>query len=153
MSRDAPPFRADHVGSLLRPQYLKDARARRGRGEISVQQLTEIEDRAIREVIAKQEDVGLQGITDGEFRRSFWHLDFLEQLDGVESYPAEQPLLFQDGTARVKGIKVTGKIQAGLHPMIEHFTFLKANTKKSAQETAKMTIPSPSVLHYRGGAS
>jgi methionine synthase II (cobalamin-independent) len=148
MLRDAPPFRADHVGSLLRPQYLKDARARRERGEISVQQLTEIEDRAIREVIAKQEDVGLQGITDGEFRRSFWHLDFLEQLDGVESYPAEQTLLFQDGTARIKGIKVTGKIQAGLHPMIEHFKYLKANVPS---KTAKIAIPSPSVLHYRGG--
>jgi len=79
MLRVTPPFRADHVGSLLRPQYLKDARAQRSRGEITRQQLREIEDRAIREVISKQESVGLEGITDGELRRSFWHLDFLER--------------------------------------------------------------------------
>ncbi len=148
MSRVTPPFRADHVGSLLRPQVLKDARAQRERGEITEQQLKEIEDRAIREVIARQEGAGLQGITDGEFRRSFWHLDFLEQLDGVETYPAEQGLPFQGGTARIKGLKVSGKIQAGLHPMVEHFKFLKAHVPS---KTAKMTIPSPSMLHYRGG--
>ncbi|MBZ5632192.1 MAG: 5-methyltetrahydropteroyltriglutamate--homocysteine S-methyltransferase [Acidobacteriia bacterium] len=147
MLRATPPFRADHVGSLLRPQFLKDARAQREAGEISAEQLQEVEDRAIREVIAKQESAGLQGITDGEFRRSFSHLDFLEQLDGVESYPAEQGLPFQSGLPRIKGIKVTAKINAGLHPMIEHFKFLKANTSK----TAKVTIPSPSMLHYRGG--
>ena len=126
MWRATPPFRADHVGSLLRPQVLKDARAQRERGEITDQQLTEIEDRAIRDVIAKQEGAGLQGISDGEFRRSFWHLDFLEQIGGVETYPAEQGLPFQGGTARIKGLKVSGKIQAGLHPMLEHFRFLKA---------------------------
>ena len=148
MQRAHPPFRADHVGSLLRPQYLKDARARRDAGEISAAQLKEIEDRAIRELIARQESIGLESITDGELRRSFWHLDFLEQLAGVESYPAAQGLPFKGGTARIKGIKVTGRVQAGVHPMLEHFRFLKAHVP---DKTAKMTIPSPSVLHYRGG--
>ena len=147
MLRASPPFRADQVGSLLRPQFLKDARAKRDRGEITGEQLREIEDRAIQELIAKEESVGLHGITDGEFRRAFWHLDFLEGLSGVESYAAEQRLQFKGGQAKVKGIKVTAKIKAGLHPMIEHFKFLKAHTHK----TAKVTIPSPSVLHYRGG--
>ena len=147
MLRVTPPFRADHVGSLLRPQYLKDARAQRERGEITPQHLREIEDRAIRELIAKQESVGLQSITDGEFRRAFWHLDFLEQFGGVETYPAGQDVQFKGGMARIKGIKVTGKIQTSSHAMTEHFKFLQANTKY----TAKMTIPSPSVLHYRGG--
>lgn len=152
MQRAFPPFRADHVGSLLRPKYLKDARARHYAGEISVPQLREIEDRAIREAIARQESIGLQGITDGEFRRAFWHLDFLEHLQGVESYPAGQSIQFHGGQARIKGLKVTAKIQAaghpGVHPMVEHFRFLKAHVPN---HTAKMTIPSPSLLHYRGG--
>jgi 5-methyltetrahydropteroyltriglutamate--homocysteine methyltransferase len=147
MLRDAPPFRADHVGSLLRPQRLKNARAQRERGEITTQQLKETEDQAIREVIAQEESAGLEGITDGEFRRAFWHLDFLEQLSGVESYQAGQSIQFQGGQAKVRGIRVTAKIRAGLHPMIEHFKFLKAHTSR----TAKVTIPSPSMLHYRGG--
>jgi methionine synthase II (cobalamin-independent) len=148
MLRTIPPFRADHVSSLLRPQSLKDARAQCERGEIPAQELREIEDRAIREVIAKQESIGLEGITDGEFRRTFWHLDFLEHLSGVESYQAGQRLEFRGGQARVKGIKVTSKIRAGVHPMIEHFKYLKANVPS---KTAKIAIPSPSVLHYRGG--
>jgi 5-methyltetrahydropteroyltriglutamate--homocysteine methyltransferase len=147
MLRATPPFRADHVGSLLRPPYLKDARAQRERGEITAPQLKEVEDRAIQEVIGKEESVGLQGVTDGEFRRAFWHLDFLEEISGVELYQAGQSIEFRGGQAKVKGIKVTSKIQAGLHPMVEHFRFLKAHTGK----TAKVTIPSPSVLHYRGG--
>ena len=134
MLRAVPPFRADHVRSLLRPQPLKDARAQVSAGEIPAQQLRETEDRAIREVIAKQESIGLEGITDGEFRRTFWHLDFLEHLSGVESYQACQRLEFSGGPAKVKGIKVTSKIRAGLHPMIEHFKFLKANTSKDSQD-------------------
>ena len=148
MQRALPPFRADHVGSLLRPQHLREARARCDSGEISAQQLKEIEDRAIRDLIAKQEAIGLNGITDGEFRRGFWHLDFLEQLPGVESYPAAQNIQFQGGLAKIKGLKITAKIQSGSHPMVEHFKFLKAHVP---HKTAKMTIPSPSVLHYRGG--
>jgi len=147
MLRATPPFRADHVGSLLRPQYLKEARAQRERGEITSLQLKETEDRAIRELIAKEESIGLEGITDGEFRRAFWHLDFLEEISGVESYAADQRIQFKGGQAKIKGIKVTSKIRAGLHTMIEHFKFLKAHTRK----TAKVTIPSPSMLHYRGG--
>jgi 5-methyltetrahydropteroyltriglutamate--homocysteine methyltransferase len=147
MLRAIPPYRADHVGSLLRPQYLKDARARHERGEIPVEQLKDIEDRAVRELIAKQEAIGLQGITDGEFRRSFWHLDFLEKLSGIESYPAEQSLQFKGGQAKVKGIRVTSRIEAGPHPMIGDFSFLQSHTNR----TAKVSIPSPSVLHYRGG--
>ena len=147
MLRATPPFRADHVGSLLRPQVLKDARARWGRGEISAEQLKDVENRAIRELIAKEEALGLQAITDGEFRRSFWHLEFLEELSGVETYSAELSRQFTGGQARVKGIKVGSKIKAGHHPMVGHFQFLQANTSK----TAKVSIPSPSVLHYRGG--
>jgi len=150
MQRALPPFRADHVGSLLRPQHLREARARCNSGEISVQQLKEVEDGAIRDLIAKQEAIGLDGITDGEFRRGFWHLDFLEQLQGVESYPAGHSIQFQGGQAKIKGLKVKAKIEAGVHPMIQHFRFLKAHVPN---KTAKMTIPSPSVLHYRGGRS
>jgi len=152
MQRALPPFRADHVGSLLRPQYLREARARRDSGEISALQLKEVEDQAIQNSIAKQDAIGLDGITDGEFRRTFSHTDFLEQLQGVESYPAGQSIQFKGGQAMVKGLKVTAKIQAGVHagvhPMVEHFKFLKAHVPN---KTAKMTIPSPSVLHYRGG--
>jgi 5-methyltetrahydropteroyltriglutamate--homocysteine methyltransferase len=147
MMGNTPPFRADHVGSLLRPQYLKDARARRASGAITPQQLKEIEDGAIRELIAKEEAIGLQSITDGEFRRSYWHLDFLGQLNGVETYPTEQYLQFKGGQARMMGLRVKSKITPGSYPMIEHFKFLQSNTTR----TAKMTIPSPSVLHYRGG--
>ena len=86
MKRNKPPFRADHVGSLLRTPALKEARARRERMEISAAELKEVEDREIRGVIDKQEEIGLQSITVGEFLRAFWHIDFLENLDGVESY-------------------------------------------------------------------
>jgi 5-methyltetrahydropteroyltriglutamate--homocysteine methyltransferase len=95
MKRSKPPFRADHVGSLLRTPALKEARARRERQEIGASELKAIEDREIQGVIAKQEQIGLQSITDGEFRRAFWHLDFLENLDGVESYEGERKIRFQ----------------------------------------------------------
>lgn len=142
------PFRADHVGSLLRPEYLKHARTQRESGQISASELTAVEDRAIREVIAKQEAIGLQNITDGEFRRSFWHLDFLENLDGVESYHAEQGIQFQGGQTKAKGLRVVGKLgSAKPHPFVEHWKFVADNTSR----TARICIPSPSVLHYRGG--
>ncbi len=143
-----PPFRADHVGSLLRPQYLKDARSQRQAGKISPAELAVIEDRAIRELIAKEEAVGLQGITDGEFRRAFWHLDFLAGLDGVEAYEAEHGIQFQGGQTKATGLKVTSKLgSAEPHYEIPHWKFLAANTTR----TAKAMIPSPTVLHYRGG--
>src|SRR5713226_2246645 len=147
MLRTTPPFRADHVGSLLRPQYLKDARALRERSEIGPEKLKQIEDRAIQELIGKEEAIGLQSVTDGEFRRAFWHLDFMEGLDGVETYQAEHGIAFKGGETKPKGLRVTGKIGVSNHPMVDHFRFVKAHTKA----TPKMTIPSPSVLHYRGG--
>jgi 5-methyltetrahydropteroyltriglutamate--homocysteine methyltransferase len=148
MLPDLPPFRADHVGSLLRPQELKDARSRRESGAITSEQLAAAEDRCIREVIARQHATGLQGITDGEFRRSFWHLDFLEHLGGVEGHHSEQGFQLKGGQIRMHGLKVTGRLCfRDHHPFLDHFKFLQANTSR----TAKMTIPSPSVLHYRGG--
>ena len=147
MLRTVPPFRADHVGSLLRPARLKEARARHERREIGAAELKSIEDRSIQEVIARQEATGLRGVTDGEFRREFWHLDFLAGLDGVEWHALERGIQFKGGETKPKGLLVTGKIGFSTHPMIEHFRFVKDHSKA----TAKMTIPSPSVLHFRGG--
>jgi 5-methyltetrahydropteroyltriglutamate--homocysteine methyltransferase len=147
MLRTVAPFRADHVGSLLRPAQLREARAKRERAQIGAEELKSLEDRAIRDVIAKQESIGLRGVTDGEFRREFWHLDFLAGLDGVESFAADHGIQFQGGETKPKGLRVTGKLGFSNHPMLEHFRFVKDNTKA----TAKMTIPSPSVLHFRGG--
>lgn len=142
-----PPFRADHVGSLLRPAELREARARRERGEIDSAALAAVEDRAIERVIARQETIGLQGITDGEFRREFWHIDFLAGLDGVESCTAGHGIQFQGGETKPKALRVTARIDFSGHPMLGHFQFLKSHTRR----TPKMTIPSPSVLHFRGG--
>ncbi len=148
MIRTTAPFRADHVGSLLRPPELKDARARHACGELSKDELRTAEDGAVAAAIQKQESIGLKGVTDGEFRRAFWHFDFLEGLEGVESYEPSQGIQFQGGQTKPRGVRVVAKIAApARHPMLEHFRFLKAHTRA----TAKMTIPSPSVLHYRGG--
>jgi 5-methyltetrahydropteroyltriglutamate--homocysteine methyltransferase len=149
MQRTKPPFRADHVGSLLRPAALKQARERRATGEISAAELTAVEDRAIEDVIRKQEAAGLQSITDGEFRRSWWHLDFLWGLDGVEKHVMDSGIAFAAVTTRNEGVKVTGKIGFSSHPMIEHFKFLKAHTTR----TPKMTIPAPSALYGRPSAT
>jgi 5-methyltetrahydropteroyltriglutamate--homocysteine methyltransferase len=143
--RKKPPFRADHVGSLLRPAALKTARERRTKGEISAAQLKDIEDREIERVIKKQEDVGLQSITDGEFRRSWWHLDFLWGLDGIEKHVMESGVAFAAVTTRNEGLKVTGKVGFSGHPMLEHFKFVAAHT----QRTPKITIPSPSAAYGR----
>jgi 5-methyltetrahydropteroyltriglutamate--homocysteine methyltransferase len=146
--RNRPPFRADHVGSLLRTATLKEARARRERGEIDVAELKAIEDYEIEGIIARQEAVGLQGITDGEFRRAFWHIDFLENLDGVESYEGERKIKFQGEQPKPVLLRVIGKLGSfDGHPMLDHFRFLKAHTRR----TPKMTIPSPSALHFRYG--
>ena len=150
MLRTKPPFRADHVGSLLRPAPLKEAREKRTRGEISAEALTDVEDREIDNVTRKQEEVGLKSVTDGEFRRVSWNYDFLEQLDGVESYTGERKIKFSDSGPQPRSIllRVIGKLDGyAPHPMIEHFKFLKAHTR----QTAKMTIPSPSSLHFRYG--
>jgi 5-methyltetrahydropteroyltriglutamate--homocysteine methyltransferase len=143
--RNKPPFRADHVGSLLRPAALKKAREQRARGEISPAQLKEIEDREIERVIRKQEEVGLQSITDGEFRRSWWHLDFLWGLEGIEKHVMDTGIAFTGVTTRNEGLKVTGKIAFSGHPMIEHFKFVAAHTKR----TPKITIPAPSAAYGR----
>ncbi|MGH6671191.1 MAG: 5-methyltetrahydropteroyltriglutamate--homocysteine S-methyltransferase [Xanthobacteraceae bacterium] len=143
--RTKPPFRADHVGSLLRPAALKQARERRAKGEIGAEELKAVEDREVERIIRKQEEAGLQSITDGEFRRSWWHLDFLWGLDGVERHVMDTGIAFAAVTTRNEGIKVTGKIGFSSHPMIEHFKFLKAHTTR----TPKMTIPAPSALYGR----
>jgi len=145
MQRTQPPFRADHVGSLLRPAALKKARESRANGEIAADALKEIEDREIGAIIAKQEEAGLQSITDGEFRRSWWHLDFLWGLDGVERHQMNSGIAFAAVTTRNEGVRVSGKLGFSGHPMLEHFKFLKEHT----QRTPKMTIPAPSALYGR----
>jgi 5-methyltetrahydropteroyltriglutamate--homocysteine methyltransferase len=140
-----PPFRADHVGSLLRPAALKQARDQRAKGEISADELKGIEDREIERVIKKQEDVGLQSVTDGEFRRSWWHLDFLWSLDGVEKHVMTTGITFAAVTTRNEGVRVTGKLGYSGHPMIDHFKFVAAHTKR----TPKITIPAPSAIYGR----
>jgi 5-methyltetrahydropteroyltriglutamate--homocysteine methyltransferase len=148
MQRQKPPFRADHVGSLLRPAALKEARSRREANEISASELAAIEDREIEAVIRKQEAIGLKAVTDGEFRRAFWQIDFLERLDGVESYAGERKVKFQGPQPKAVLLRVKGKLGTfSGHPMIDHFRFVKAHTKV----TPKMTIPSPSSLHFRYG--
>ncbi|HET9686186.1 MAG TPA: 5-methyltetrahydropteroyltriglutamate--homocysteine S-methyltransferase [Pseudolabrys sp.] len=143
--RNKPPFRADHVGSLLRPAVLKKAREQRAKGEITPAQLKEVEDREIERVIKKQEDTGLQSITDGEFRRSWWHLDFLWGLDGIEKHVMDSGIAFTGVTTRNEGLKVTGKIGFSGHPMLEHFKFVTAHAKR----TPKITIPAPSAAYGR----
>src|SRR5215475_1904589 len=148
MQRTRPPFRADHVGSLLRTSRLKDARAKHEGGEISGDNLKAIEDQEIETIIRRQEEVGLKSITDGEFRRAFWQIDFLERLDGVESYRGERKVKFQGPQPKPVLLRVKGKLGAFHgHPMLDHFRFVKAHTKA----TPKMTIPSPSSLHFRYG--
>jgi methionine synthase II (cobalamin-independent) len=143
--RTTPPFRADHVGSLLRPTALKEARAQYAKGEIDATALKAVEDREIKRVIKKQEEVGLQGITDGEFRRSWWHLDFLWGLDGIDKHVMDAGVAFAGVNTRNEGVKIAGKINFSSHPMIEHFKFVAAHTKR----TPKITIPSPSALYGR----
>jgi 5-methyltetrahydropteroyltriglutamate--homocysteine methyltransferase len=143
--RNKPPFRADHVGSLLRPQALKEARARHAAGAIGTAELTAIEDREIKAVVDKQQQIGLKLATDGEFRRAWWHFDFLGMLEGVELYEAKEGIQFQGTQTRAQSIRITGKLGFPDHPMLQHFRYLKAKCRVMP----KMTIPSPSVLHFR----
>jgi 5-methyltetrahydropteroyltriglutamate--homocysteine methyltransferase len=145
MTRTKPPFRADHVGSFLRPAALKEARAKREKGTISQAELKAVEDREIEKIVAKQEEIGLKLATDGEFRRSWWHFDFLGMLDGVELYEADQGIQFQGVQTKAQSLRIVGKLGFSDHPMVEHFKFLKSHTKV----TPKMTIPAPPVLHFR----
>jgi 5-methyltetrahydropteroyltriglutamate--homocysteine methyltransferase len=148
MQRSKPPFRADQVGSLLRTAPIKEARTKRLAGEITAAQLKAVEDQEIRKLVAKQESIGLQGVTDGEFRRSWWHYDFLAKLKGVELVSVAHGLQFKGTQTKAEGLHVHGKIDfAADHPMLDHFRFLKS----VARHTPKMTIPSPTALHYRGG--
>jgi 5-methyltetrahydropteroyltriglutamate--homocysteine methyltransferase len=148
MPRTTPPFRADHVGSLLRTAHLREARGKRERGEIDADALRAIEDHEITALIRKQEDVGLASITDGEYRRASWQTDFLVGLDGVESYQGERKFKFQGPQPRPILLRLKDKLGGfSGHPMIEHFRFLAKHTKA----TPKMTIPSPSTLHFRFG--
>jgi 5-methyltetrahydropteroyltriglutamate--homocysteine methyltransferase len=145
MPRNKPPFRADVVGSILRTAPLKEARAKREKGEISAAQLTEVEDREIEKIIKKQEEVGLKLATDGEFRRSWWHFDFYGMLDGVEIYELDHGIQFQGVQTKPRSIRIKGKLGFSNHPMLEHFKFLKAHTRVMP----KMCIPSPATLHFR----
>lgn len=143
-----PPFRADQVGSLLRPQRLKQARTARQAGTLDINGLKAVEDECIREVVSKQEAVGLKSVTDGEFRRSWWHFDFLAGLDGVELVEGATAIQFAGVQTKSESIAVTGKVGFSAHPMIEHFKFLTGTVSTAMP---KLTIPSPSVLHFRGG--
>ncbi|MDL4863813.1 cobalamin-independent methionine synthase II family protein [Halomonas elongata] len=143
-----PPFRADVVGSLLRPSPVKDARQQQQAGNLDADRLRSVENEAIRHAVACQCQAGLQVVTDGEFRRAWWHFDFFEGLQGVEGYDADQGIQFNGVQTRSRNVRVTGKLGFGQHPMLEHFRFLQSVTDGV---TAKMTIPSPSVLHFRGG--
>jgi len=146
-----PPFRADHVGSLLRPPELVRAREQEQQGRISKEELRRLEDDAIREVVHMQEDLGLRGITDGEFRRGSWHMDFLYQIGGVTKTPGNRKVEFRNeqGTLEftVTSHAITGKLKLERCIFGDHFAFLKSITKA----TPKLTIPSPNMMHLRSG--
>lgn len=149
-TRTRPPFRADHVGSFLRPKYLLDAREQRAKGEITAEQLRAVEDKAITEIVKFQQDVGLQSITDGEFRRTYFHIDFLEQLGGVKT---DIPVTIRkpDGTEELAPpvMRVIDKVRHAKDIQRADFEYLKSQV--AAGNTPKVTIPSPTMLHFRGG--
>jgi 5-methyltetrahydropteroyltriglutamate--homocysteine methyltransferase len=148
--RNRPPFRADHVGSFLRPPALLEARDKRKAGTISAAALREVEDAAIRDVVRMQEDLGFEGITDGEFRRTYFHIDFLEQLAGVETRGGIS-VAFHSAMGNVDFappvMHVTGPVRHVKPIQLADFKFLRSVTK----HTPKVTIPSPTMLHFRGG--
>jgi 5-methyltetrahydropteroyltriglutamate--homocysteine methyltransferase len=146
-----PPFRADHVGSFLRPKALIDARAAFKAGEIDAAALRAVEDDAIRDIVRYQEKLGYEGVTDGEFRRTYFHTDFLLQLDGVEEAGGTQVKFHQHGGKELEYappvMKIAGKVAHGRDIQRADYEFLASCTTK----TAKVTIPSPTMLHFRGG--
>jgi len=152
--RNAPPFRADHVGSFLRPSYLLEARAKKAAGKITSEELREVEDRAIEEVVRLQAEVGLSSITDGEFRRTYFHIDFLDQLSGVKS---DIPVAIRkpDGTEELAppAIRVVDKVRHIKDIQRPDFLYLKSKVQALGKPalTPKVTIPSPTMLHFRGG--
>jgi len=147
-SRSTPPFRADHVGSFLRPRDLLEARERKAKGELDAAGLRKVEDQAIAEIVKFQEDVGLQSITDGEFRRTYFHIDFLEQIGGVKT---DIPVKIKrpDGTEELAPpvMRVIDKVRHVKDIQLADFQYLQSCTKR----TPKVTIPSPTMLHFRGG--
>jgi 5-methyltetrahydropteroyltriglutamate--homocysteine methyltransferase len=147
-SRSLPPFRADHVGSLLRPRELAEARAARKAGTLSADGLRATEDRCIEAAIRKQEELGFRAATDGEYRRAFWHYDFVSGLDGVELYEPEQKIQFKGGLPLPLSLRVVGRIGWNKPVMVDDFRFVAGHVKTAIP---KMTIPSPSVVHFRGG--
>ncbi|MEO6895411.1 MAG: 5-methyltetrahydropteroyltriglutamate--homocysteine S-methyltransferase, partial [Caldimonas sp.] len=149
-TRTHPPFRADHVGSFLRPKRLLEARAERAAGAIGAQQLRDVEDDAIAEIVKFQEDVGLRSVTDGEFRRTYFHIDFLEQLGGVKT-DIPVTIVKPDGTQELAPpvMRVIDKVRHVKDIQKADFEYLKS--KVSAGHTPKVTIPSPTMLHFRGG--
>jgi 5-methyltetrahydropteroyltriglutamate--homocysteine methyltransferase len=143
VQRKKPPFRADHVGSLLRPAALKNAREQHAKGVVSEEKLHEIEDREIARVIDKQQALGLSSITDGEFRRAMWHRDFLQHLTGVEEIDTDKPYDWGGVKGAALNLRIAGTLDFPRnHPHLDNFRFVKSRAKT----TAKMTIPSPSVL-------
>ena len=146
--RKTPPFRADHVGSLLRPAELHEARAKAKRGEMSAEALRALQDKHIREAVAKQESVGMQLVTDGEFRRDWWHIDFIHGFDGVElaAGDAYGDAKFKNTEEQPPFMTVKSRIRRTKPSMLEHFKFLKSVAKR----TPKFTMPSPAMLHARG---
>ena len=150
--RSSPPFRADHVGSLLRPPRLLAARADHAAGRISAEQLRAVEDDAVTEVVAMQESAGLQSATDGEFRRATWHLDFVYQLGGVSPEPGTMTVTFRNPSGSVQFMpaasRVDGRIRLEHTIFADDFRYLQSAVGAA---TPKLTIPSPSMVHYRGG--
>lgn len=140
------PFRLDHVGSFLRPERLKEARAKFNDGEITVEELERVENEEIIALIEKEKELGLKSVTDGEFRRAFWHLDFLENLDGVELVEVDHfSVQFKDKDVKPKTLRIVGKVDfSENHPFVKHFKFLKEH---AGDTPVKLTIPSPSMLH------
>ena len=151
-ARTSPPFRADHVGSLLRPPELLRAREDFATDRISAAELRAAEDEAIRDVVRMQEDVGLQTATDGEFRRASWHMDFIYQLEGVSKAPGDLKVEFRNERGTIEftpaALHIDGKLGVGETVFGDHFEYLKSLTTRT---TPKLTIPSPSMVHYRGG--
>ena len=147
MQRTKPPFRADHVGSILRPAPLKEARAKHAAGTLDDAGLKAVEDREIEKIIKKQEEIGLKLATDGEFRRSWWQFDFYKGLSGVDLYDVGHGIQFAGVTTKAESVRVIGKVDFAGHPHLNHFRFVKDHTKV----TPKMTIPAPSTLHFRQG--
>ena len=140
------PFRLDHVGSFLRPERLKEARAKFNDGEITAEELERVENEEIIALIEKEKELGLKSVTDGEFRRAFWHLDFLENLDGVELVEVDHfSIQFKDKDVKPKTLRIVGKVDfSENHPFVKHFKFLKEH---AGDTPVKLTIPSPSMLH------